>query len=185
MQTQELLEALKAVCGDAIVVSGEFRDELTVLIAPEKLFVCMRQLQSAPSLSFNMLCDITAVDYGAKKTERFEVIYHLFSQKLNCYLRVKCPLRDTSNGSEELEALPRVDTVVPLWRAADWLERETYDMFGINFVGHPNLKRILMAETMLGYPLRKDFPLHGPPEWPIKHEKKKRVKRDTHGTDQS
>ncbi len=101
---------------------------------------------------FNMLMDVTAIDWD-QSTPRFSVLYHFYSTLGHCYLRVRvdCP----NDGS------PCVPTISDLWAAADWHERETYDMFGISFSKHPNLKRILMWDGYPYYPLRKDFPLAG------------------------
>jgi NADH-quinone oxidoreductase subunit C len=110
-------------------------------------------LKETPGQQYNYLVDVTAVEY--RDPERpLEVVYELFSLERRAPLRVKVELSKTA----PLE----VDSVVPLWRGADWLEREVYDMFGITFRGHPDLRRILMWETYAeGYPLRKDFPLRG------------------------
>ncbi len=97
---------------------------------------------------FELLLDITAVDYLGKKP-RFEVVYHLLFSKDKHRLRIKASV-------EEEE--PKVSSVTPLWKNADWLEREVWDMYGIIFEGHPNLKRILMYEEFKGHPLRKDYP---------------------------
>lgn len=110
-------------------------------------------LKDAPDQRYNYLVDLTAVEY--RDPERpLEVVYELRSLERNADLRVKAEL----STAEPLE----IESVVSLWRAADWLEREVYDMFGIRFIGHPDLRRILMWETYAeGYPLRKDFPLRG------------------------
>jgi NADH-quinone oxidoreductase subunit C len=110
-------------------------------------------LKSTPDQEYDYLTDVTAVDY--RDPERpLEVVYQLRSLGRKADLRVKIPLEK----SRPLE----VDSVVDLWKGADWLEREVYDMFGVRFVGHPDLRRILMWDTYAeGYPLRKDFPLRG------------------------
>ena len=95
--------------------------------------------------------DITAVDYLSKKTERFEVVYHFYSQKHNDRLRVKIPVSMNDCIAE---------TVTPLWKTANWYEREIWDMYGIKFRNHPDLKRILMYEEFKGHPLRKDYPVN-------------------------
>jgi len=102
---------------------------------------------------FNMLLDVTAIDWGKNNSPRFTVVYHLFSTRTHQYLRVasNCP-------NDKIPAMP---SVVGIWSAADWHERETYDMFGITFTDHPNLKRILMWEDYPYFPLRKEFPLAG------------------------
>ena len=91
------------------------------------------------------------MDYLDKRTPRFEVVYHLYSLSKNHRLRVKIPV-----AGED----PVVDSLTPLWKGADWLEREVWDMFGIRFRGHPDLRRILLYEQFEGYPLRKDYPVN-------------------------
>jgi NADH-quinone oxidoreductase subunit C len=108
-------------------------------------------LREDPALAFDFLSDITAVDYLGKKEPRFEVVYHLLSLGRRRRVRVKVPVA---------ESAPEVDSLVSLWRAADWLEREVWDMFGIRFRGHPDLRRILLYEEFRGYPLRKDYPVN-------------------------
>ncbi len=128
-------------CGDTIVYvdAGKVREVL-------------RWLKDTPGQQYNYLVDLTAVEY--RDPERpIEVVYELFSLDRRAPLRVKAEL-----AKEALE----IDSVVPLWNGANWLEREVFDMFGITFRGHPDLRRILMWETYAeGHPLRKDFPLRG------------------------
>ena len=110
-----------------------------------------RILKEDPQLDFNFLMDITAVDYLGKKTPRFEVVYQMYSLSHNRGLRVKVAL-----GEEELE----VPSLTSLWKSADWLEREAWDMFGVRFQGHPDLRRILLYDEFQGHPLRKDYPVN-------------------------
>jgi NADH-quinone oxidoreductase subunit C len=109
----------------------------------------MRFLRDDPELTFDMLVDVTAVDYRTSEG-RFHVVYLLRSLTRNVRLTVKVKV-----GGDD----PTVPSVAALWRSANWAEREAYDMFGIRFEGHPNLKRILMYEEFVGYPLRKDYPV--------------------------
>ena len=127
------------------------RGEETVLIRPEGVGEFFRFLKEKPGLDFDFLTDITAVDYLGKKEPRFEVVYHLRSMQWNHRLRVKTPVSGES---------PEVDSLTPLWPGANWLEREVWDMYGIRFRGHPNLKRILLYEEFKGHPLRKDYPVN-------------------------
>lgn len=124
-----------------------------MFVGRERSHEVLAWLKDAPGQEFNYLTDVTAVDY--RDPERLlEVVYQLRSLHRRADLRVKV-------GLDKREAL-EVQSVVDLWRGADWLEREVYDMFGVIFVGHPDLRRILMWETYAeGYPLRKDFPLRG------------------------
>ncbi len=129
----------------------EFRGETTVRITREKLLEACRYLKS--ERGFDMLTDVSGVDnYG--DDPRFEVVYHLYSMTDRCHLRLKASVPE-----DDLI----VDSVVSVWKTADWHEREAFDMFGIRFRNHPNLKRILMWDGYPFFPLRKDFPLAGLP----------------------
>ncbi len=125
-----------------------FRGEDTLLVPRESLLDVLAYLKDEPGCEFDFLTDVTAVHWPKRK-EPFEVVYHLYSMPRNVRLRVKC-----------LAAVePSVPSVVALWPTANWLERECYDMFGIDFVDHPELSRILMPDDYAGWPLRKEFPL--------------------------
>jgi len=128
-----------------------FRGEWTVVMRPERLLEFMKFLRD--SWDYAMCHDVTAVDLYPDEP-RFMVVYHLLSLEQATRLRVKCPV----SGED-----PAIDSVVPLWTGAEYTEREAYDMFGIKFRGHPDLRRILMMEDYTHYPLRKDFPLTGFP----------------------
>jgi NADH-quinone oxidoreductase subunit C len=148
------VERLRASFGDAIGRSTIARDGVTnVVVRAGRLADVMRWLRDTPGESYDYLVDVTAVEY--RDGERpLEVVYHLRALDRPANLRVKVEL----DPQGELA----VDSVTPLWAGANWLEREVYDMFGIVFAGHPDLRRILMWETYAeGYPLRKDFPLRG------------------------
>jgi len=113
----------------------------------------MAFLKSDPELSFDYLTDVTGVDYLKQERDpRFDLVYHLYSFKNNQRLRVKLGVPD-----EDLD----VPTMSELWKAALWLEREAFEMFGFNFVGHPDLRRLLLPDVFDGFPLRKDYPLRG------------------------
>ncbi len=130
---------------------SEFRGEKTVRLPREKILEACRYLKA--ECGFDMLTDLCGVDnYG--EDPRFEVVYHLYSFQTRERLRLKI-------GVPEDDLV--VDSVVPVWKTADWHEREAFDMFGIRFRGHPNLKRILMWDGYPYFPLRKDFPLAGLP----------------------
>ena len=133
---------------------GLARDgETIVYVARERLLETMRWLKETPGQEFDYLVDVTAVEFRDRERP-IEVVYFLRSLKRRADIRIKVELQ----ASEELA----VDSVWGLWRGADWLEREVFDMFGITFRGHPDLRRILMWETYAeGYPLRKSFPLRG------------------------
>ncbi len=121
----------------------------TVIIAPSGLLEVARLLKEDPELEYNYLMDLTAVDYW-KRRPRFEMVYHFLSLKNNFRIRVKVPVPEPD---------PKVDSLTSLWSAANWYEREVYDMFGIQFMGHPDLRRILMYPEFEGHPLRKDYPI--------------------------
>ena len=127
--------------------------ETIVFVARERLLEAMRWLKDTPDQAFDYLVDVTAVEFRDRERP-LQVVYFLRSLQRKADLRVKVELL----ASDELV----VDSVWGLWHGADWLEREVYDMFGITFRGHPDLRRILMWETFAeGHPLRKDFPLRG------------------------
>jgi len=145
-----LIEIIKNHFPDLVLSSHDQCGDETVIIRKDGIITLMKYLKHDPALAFNMLIDLTAVDYlnmGAKP--RFEVVYHLYSLEKNHRLRVKVPVEE-----KDLE----VDTISDLWPVANWFEREVWDMFGIKFKGHPDLKRLLMYEEFVGHPLRKDYP---------------------------
>ncbi len=150
MSARELADQLKARFGALISEAREFRGEITVQLSDSDVVaeVCAFAKRD---LGFDYLVDLTTVDnYGSDP--RWTVIYHLYGYSHHCHLRLK------TDVSEEASELP---TVTGVWRTADWQEREAYDMMGIIFHGHPDLRRILMWEGYEYYPLRKDFPLAG------------------------
>lgn len=126
-------------------------DEDVVYVAPERVCEILGWLHNDPDQHYDHLADVTAVDHGGGRP--LEVVYQLWSIPHRAALRVKCEL--------PLDAL-EIESVTGIWVGADWLEREVYDLFGITFTGHPDLRRILMPENYAeGHPLRKDFPLRG------------------------
>ncbi|PWB77203.1 MAG: NADH-quinone oxidoreductase subunit C [Candidatus Methylomirabilota bacterium] len=132
----------------------EFRNETTLLIRSDDLLRICRYLKEDPGLLYDFLSDLTAVDRLGDHP-RFEVVYHPYSLQYKSRIRLKIQV-------EEGEAVP---SVTPIWGAADWHEREVFDMFGIRFEGHPDLRRILMPEDWEGFPLRKDYPAQASPKW--------------------
>ncbi len=128
-------------------VSSQFGDEC-LLIERDALVDVVRFLNETP-YSFTMLLDLTCVDRGALKP-RFEMVYHLFSLPNNQRLRIKARL-------EEKDL--RINSLTAFWKNANWLEREVFDLFGVEFRGHPDMRRIFMYDGFEGYPLRKDYPL--------------------------
>jgi NADH-quinone oxidoreductase subunit C len=148
------VERVRATFGDAIGRAALARDGLTgVVVRAAALREVMRWLRDTPGERYDYLVDVTAVEYRDRERP-LEMVYLLRSLERKTSLRVKVEL----DPQGELA----VDSVTPLWAGANWLEREVYDMFGVVFAGHPDLRRILMWETYAeGYPLRKDFPLRG------------------------
>ena len=142
--TGELPDAVRKAFPGVPIESLVFRGQNFFIVPKESLLPVANYLKSESG--FNLLADLTAVDYP-KKEKRFEVIYQLYSFPRNERLRVKVPLGDGET----------IESVVPVWGVADWLEREAFDMFGIRFEHHPNLRRILLPEEWQGHPLRKDY----------------------------
>ena len=145
----EVLELLQREFTDGISEVSYVRGEASAVVRAEALRPVIDFLKQDPRLAFNLLVDMTAVDYGQRKP-RFDVVYHLLSLANRRRLRLKVRVDDSG---------PEVDSLSSVWGCADWLEREIWDMFGIRFRGHPNLKRILMYEEFQGHPLRKDYPI--------------------------
>jgi NADH-quinone oxidoreductase subunit C len=130
---------------------GKFdRNELTIEVAPRNIVAALGRLKN--DLKFERLTSVTAVDrYPAEP--RFEMVYHLQSIARKERIRLKAPLRGEN---------PEIESAVAVYRSAGWYERETFDLFGVRFLNHPNLRRIMMPEDWEGYPLRKDYPVTGP-----------------------
>ena len=149
MTDSPLLNRLLELFPEDLIETHSFRGDLTAVIRPEGLVRIVKCLRADPDFQFNVLMDLTAVDLLQKKS-CFEVVYHFYSIPKNHRLRLKVPVP---------EKAAEVDSLVGEYAAADWYEREVYDMFGIRFRNHPNLRRILMYEGFEGHPLRKDYPI--------------------------
>jgi NADH-quinone oxidoreductase subunit C len=144
-----LVRVVTLVPGAARVAEEHVRGEAVVLVAPANVLDALRTLRDHPDTVFEQLSDLTVVDYLGR-APRFEVIYQLYSISRNHRLRVKVPVEEDD---------PVVPSVSGLWKSALWAEREAWDMFGVRFAGHPDLRRILMYPEFEGHPLRKDYPL--------------------------
>jgi NADH-quinone oxidoreductase subunit C len=144
-----LLDAVRAAAGEAVRSSRVAFGEATMAVARDQAPAVFALLRDRPELDFAMLVDLTAVDYRGQ-TPRFEVVTHLHSLTHGHRLRVSIRV-----GEEDAW----VHSLTPLWKGANWLERECWDMLGIRFVGHPDPRRILMYEEFVGHPLRKDYPV--------------------------
>jgi NADH-quinone oxidoreductase subunit C len=147
---------LRARFADSIISAKKFRDEVTVTVRKEYITKICRFLKE--NLQFNFLIDVTAVDYMGK-APRFMMVYHFLSIQSKERIRLKVPVSESD---------PAIDSLVPLWNTANWLEREVFDLFGITFNNHPDLRRILLPNDWSGHPLRKDYPLQGPDREPYK-----------------
>ena len=183
MNAAALIQAMRDRFPEAVTASHSFRDDATAIVSGESLLEIAGWLKEDAAFQMNFLMDLTAVDFSAFGTRpsrgffsssgvavrpsseipthdpwpgppanaRFAVVYHFFSLPLKHRLRMEVLLQ----GDD-----PEVDSVTSLWAGANWLEREVWDMFGIRFRGHPSLKRILMYDEFVGYPLRKDYPVN-------------------------
>jgi len=148
-------DALKAAYPSLVREVIQFRDETTLVVQPKDVPAVLRYLRDTAGLIYNYLSDISAVDYyephgASNRPERFGVCYHLYSMLYNRRLRVKTYVP---------EANPVVPTATTIWRAANWVEREIYDLMGITFEGHPDMRRIMMPADWQGHPHRRDYPL--------------------------
>jgi NADH-quinone oxidoreductase subunit C len=182
MNAESLIQAVRDRFPSAVESSHAFRGDATLVLRRESLLEVARTLKQDPAFQMSFLVDITAVDYstykkkpapaffassgvgvrpkaeipdenpwpGPPSSARFAVVYHFYSLALKHRLRLTVPVAEEN---------PEVDSLTALWGAADWLEREVWDMFGIRFQGHPDLKRILMYEEFEGHALRKDYPV--------------------------
>lgn len=142
---------LQSIFPDAFEQLSEDRGELTVEVRPDALRSLLERLREHSELRFRFLADLTAVDRFPLEP-RFEIVYHLLSLENRWRLRLKTRV---PGGN------PSVDSIAALWPAANMLEREVFDLFGVHFRGHPNLTRILMPDEWEGHPLRKDYPVEG------------------------
>jgi NADH-quinone oxidoreductase subunit C len=142
------IQALAVHLPDAVQAARFDRQELTLTVARESIIAACQAVQQA---GYNFLADVTCVDWYPLQP-RFQVTYHLLSHSLHRRLRL-CVMVDESD--------PSVDSITSVWPAANFYEREVFDLFGVRFGGHPNLRRIMMPEDYNGHPLRKDFPVEG------------------------
>ena len=148
MENKKVIEALKKTFPGKVSEIPDRLGDTVVRIEKDAVLNIMEFLKNRPC-EFTMLLDLTCVDYISSK-DCFEMVYHLFSISTNNRIRIKSEVR-----KNELD----IDSLSSLWKNANWLEREIFDMFGINFKGHPDMQRLFMYEGFEGYPLRKDYPL--------------------------
>lgn len=142
---------LRERLGDKVIEISHPRGDGMVLLQRAGLRQSFQTLGQDPQLDYDFLSDITAVDYWRKKEPRFEVVYQILSRRRRKRLRVRVPVPEND---------PAVESLTPLWRGATFLEREVWDLFGIRFLDHPDLRRVLLYEEFQGHPLRKDYPVN-------------------------
>jgi len=157
MEPLQIADRLKERFPEEVLDVKEFRGQVSVTVRKNRILEICRFLHDAPDLYLDYLIDLCGVDYLGKKENRFEVVYHLYSIRHRHALRLKAEVPEND---------ARTDSVMPVWIGVNWHERECYDLFGIVFAGHPDLRRVLLPEDWEGYPLRKDYPVKGPEtEW--------------------
>jgi len=142
---------IKERLGAKVIAATQAQGDDVVLLDVAGLRESFRILKEEPQPGFNFLSDITAVDYWKKKEPRFELVYQLVSLTEKRRLRVRVPVAESE---------PAVESLTPLWPGANFLEREVWDLFGISFTGHPDLRRVLLYDEFQGHPLRKDYPVN-------------------------
>jgi NADH-quinone oxidoreductase subunit C len=151
------MNLLLQACPNEIITSRKFRDESTVIVRKEQIVNICALLRDHPDTRYNFLSDLTCVDLlniKGNTAPRFEIVYNLYSLTTFKRFRVKAQV-EFENGEAH------INTVESVWPAANWLEREVYDLFGVTFDHHGDLRRIQMPDDWIGHPLRKDFPLGG------------------------
>jgi NADH-quinone oxidoreductase subunit C len=147
------IASLQAAIPGSVEHVSYYVGDWTIVVPAANILAIARWLRETPEAAFDTCSDLTATDWPPR-AERFDVVYCLYSIRHRQRVRVKARLADNTP----------IASVIPVWPSANWLEREVYDMFGITFAGHPDLRRILMPEDWQGYPQRKDYPLEGPGE---------------------
>ncbi len=150
LDIDSLITALNDEFPGSVSEKLEWRGETSLVVDKNRIKAICARLKE--SYGFTFLADLTAVDYLTVRSPRFEVVYHVHRFGAEYEENVRIRLKAGLDGEQ-----PEIDSVVPVWSGADWLEREVYDMFGIVFLGHPDLRRILMPEDYEPFPLRKDF----------------------------
>jgi NADH-quinone oxidoreductase subunit C len=152
MTPSQLVTALQREHAEWVTETVEALGELTVIVPAAHIVDVCKELKAGAATQFDFLADLCGADRGVEEEPRFEVNYHLFSTRKHHRLRLKVLLNEDD---------AHVPTVTGVWRTANWHERETFDLFGIVFDGHPDLRRILLPDDWQGHALRKDFPLRG------------------------
>ena len=159
MEPKEIAELIKDRYPTEVREIREYRNQVSVIVNKGRIKEMLKFLHETPELYFDFFEDLCGGDYLGKKEPRFEVVYHLYSIKHRHMIRVRAEVPEDDCA---------IDSVVDIWAGANWHERECYDLFGVTFKGHPDLRRILMPEDWEGHPLRKDYPVKsdlGEQEW--------------------
>jgi NADH-quinone oxidoreductase subunit C len=151
LENTQIQDKVTATFGESVVNFRQEKDIFTFEVASDKITSVILFLKNEESLNFHFLTDLCGIHYpDSNVNEQFAVVYHLHNWIENKRIRIKCFI----NGEN-----PEIKTVSNIFLCANWMERETYDFFGINFIGHPQLKRILNMDEMISYPMRKEFPM--------------------------
>jgi NADH-quinone oxidoreductase subunit C len=178
MEPVAIIDRLKAEFPDEVLQSYVNQGQGAVVVRGARIVEMLRWLRDNEAMRMNHLRSLCGVDNARRKDpglSRFEVVYNLYSIPLRHEIRIRAEVGDKE---------PAVDSVVELWAGADWLERETYDLLGIHFTNHPDLRRVLLPEDWSGHHLRKDYPLKGKEEWVGMTELLNKVPElDQHGFD--
>ncbi|HCC69120.1 MAG TPA: NADH-quinone oxidoreductase subunit C [Nitrospiraceae bacterium] len=159
MEPKEIAEIIRDRYLAEVKEIKEFRGQVSVIVKRDRVKEIMKYLHHSPELYFDYLQDLCGVDHLGRKEPRFEVVYHLYSIRHRHTIRIKAEVPEDNCA---------IDSITDIWAGANWHERECYDLFGIKFNGHPDLRRILLPEDWEGHPLRKDYPLKadlGEMEW--------------------
>ncbi len=152
MEPLEIAKKIKERFPDQVIDVEEHRGQVGVIVKKDRIVELLRWLHDDPALHLNHLADLCGVDYLGKKDVRFEVVYNLYSIPLRHGIRIRAQVPEDDC---------QIESVTSIWMGADWHERECYDLLGITFGGHPDLRRILLPDGWEGHPLRKDYPLDG------------------------
>ena len=149
MEDNLTIEKLRQQFADEILDTHAQHGDHTMILKPERILEIARFLKEDPDLQYNFLTDLTAVDYMTREP-RFEMVYHFYSLPKNTKIRVKVPLPES-----KLE----VESLTPLWKTANFMERECWEFFGVKFLNHPDMRHLFLYDEFQGFPLRKDYPL--------------------------
>jgi len=149
MEANITINKLSSRFPESIIETHSYRGDDTAVVRKEDLLEICQFLRDDKELQYNFMMDLTAVDYFGREP-RFEIVYHLYSLTFNRRFRIKTRVSESECS---------VDSIVSLWASANWFEREAYDLYGVVFKGHPELRRILLYEDFQGHPLRKDYPI--------------------------